>query len=297
MAALTMALATPCAAANLPATPATAAAVFASAQPGDVVTLTGSFASFSLADRDFGTAGLRVSAWGATFSGTVTFTNVTGLSWRGGLSTVVPVTTSQRAFNIQRSTRVTLDMVSIGGNGNGLGYGIIAQNSSAITVKGASIRKLRLGIGYLDVAGGTISGNLLTAMTSDGINITGSSSQITASANRCQLPAPSTGAHPDCIQMWSDTGKPQLADITLTGNIVSGATQGITLFDRGGQRIVITGNTIDTSYPQGIACYLCDASRITGNTLTTQAGARWQTVINATGVGLVVSDNSIGPRP
>ncbi|KPF64437.1 hypothetical protein IP88_13705 [alpha proteobacterium AAP81b] len=294
-AAMCMAVTTPCAAATSTATAATIAGIFASAKPGDLITLSGEFAGLTLADRDFGTTGIKIGAWGATFRGTVNLRNLVGVSWRGGSFAVEALGRTQRAMSIYKSARIIIDMPSIGGDGGG--QGIIAQSSSAITVKNGSYRQLRIGIGYTDIATGTISGNVFTAMSSDGINITGASSRVTASANRCQLPEPSEGAHPDCIQLWSDTGKPQLRDITLTNNRVYGATQGINLFDRGGVRIVITNNIVATSYPQGIACYLCDASRITGNVVTTEPGARWRTMINGTGVGLVISGNSVGLKP
>lgn len=293
--AIAIAVTTPCAAATLPATPATLVAVFNSARPGDLISLTGKFGAVTLADRDFGTNAVKISGWAASFTGTVNLKNVTGVTLRGGSFSVDRTTGVQRAISVYQSRRVTVDMVSVEGDGGG--QGVIVYGGSTITVKNGSYRKLRIGVGYIDVAGGTISGNTFTAMASDGINITGSSNHVTASTNRCQLPEPTDGAHPDCIQMWSDVGKPQLSDITITANNISGETQGITLFDRGGQRIVITNNIINTSYPQGIACSLCDYSRITGNTLTTLPGARWRTVINATGVGLVLSNNTIGLRP
>ncbi len=265
----------------------------AAAQPGDVVTLAGSFDAVTVENRDFGTAGLRLNAWGATFSGTFTLRNVTGLSLRGARFTVPPTTATTRGVNIIGSRRIAIEYPTITGSGSA--FGIIAQTSSDISVSNARMRALRLGLGYIDVSGGRIADNSFTAMSSDGINVAGSSSRITLIGNSCQGTAISPGAHPDCIQMWSTAGKPQLADITITKTSVSGATQGITLFDLGGQRITIADNRIDTSYPQGIACYLCDDSRITDNVVTTQPGARWRTSINATGRNLVLSNNSVGP--
>lgn len=284
---------TPVHAANLAAGPSNVDAVLAAAAPGDIVTLAGNFTALSIVNRDFGTAGLRINAWNAAFTGTLTISNVTGVTVRGGKFTVPPTTASTRGINIYGSRRIGIEYPTIAGSGSA--YGIIAQVSSDIAVSNARMRALRLGLGYIDVTGGRIADNSFTAMSSDGINVAGSSSRITLIGNSCQGTVISPGAHPDCIQMWSTAGKPQLSDITITQTAVSGATQGITLFDLGGRRITIANNRVDTSYPQGIACYLCDDSRIADNVVTTQPGARWRTVINATGTNMVLSNNSIGP--
>ncbi len=280
-------------AATFTAGPTTIVATIANAKPGDVVTITGNFTNFTIANRDFGAAGLVINGWDARFTGTFTLRNVTGLALRGVTFTVPPTTATTRAIAIGTSRRILIEYPAI--TGGGTGYGIIAQASSDVTISNGRFRALRLGLGYIDVAGGRIADNSFIAMSSDGINVTGSSSKVDLIGNSCSGTAISPGAHPDCIQMWSTAGKPQLSDITITQTSVSGATQGITLFDLGGQRITIADNRVDTSYPQGIACYLCDDSRITGNVLTTQPGARWRTVINATGRNLVLETNSIGP--
>ena len=137
-------------------------------------------------------------------------------------------------------------------------------------------------------------------MSSDGINIAGSHN-VTATGNSCSGTVISAGAHPDCIQMWSIAGRPVQSDITLSKNIINGPTQGLTSFTEangGGLRISIIDNIIATSYPQGIACYGCVDSIITGNILTTLAGARWRTSINVfNGRNNIVANNSVGAKP
>lgn len=276
------------------ATPSNVDSIFAGAKAGDSITLKGNFGSLSLRDRDWSAAPIRVSAWGAVFQGTVGMRNVQGVVWRGGQYQVA--TATDRAISVYNAGRITFDGVVLKGAGLG-GQGLIAQYSSDISVKNGAYSGIKIGIGYNDVQRGAISGNSFTRMTSDGINIAGSSSQISATANSCSGFTPSLGAHPDCLQMWSTVGKPQLQLITITGNTVTGPTQGITLFDNGGKQITIANNRVDTSYPQGIACYLCDSSSITGNIVTTEPGATYRTSINATGKNLVVSGNSVGVRP
>jgi hypothetical protein len=280
-------------AATLIASPDNFGTIMAAARPGDSVTVAGNFGGVTIIDRDFGAAGLRINAWGATFTGTFGLRNVIGLTLRGGKFSVPPTSTTARAIGITGSHRISIEYPAISGSGSA--YGIIAQASSEITVSNGRFRALRLGLGFIDISGGRIADNGFIAMSSDGINVAGSSSRITLIGNSCAGTAISPGAHPDCIQMWSVAGKPQLADITITKTSVSGATQGITLFDLGGQRIIIADNRVNTSYPQGIACYLCDDSRITGNVVTTEPGARWRTSINASGTNLVVEGNSVGP--
>jgi hypothetical protein len=275
------------------AAPDNISSIIAAAAPGDTVTLAGSFGALAITDRDFGTAGLRLNAWGATFTGTVSLRNVVGLSLRGAKFSVPPTTANTRGIGITGSRRISIEYPTMTGKGSA--YGIIAQSSSEISVSNGRFRSLRLGLGYIDVSGGRIADNSFIAMSSDGINVAGSSSKITLVGNSCSGTVIAPGAHPDCVQMWSTAGKPQLAEITITRTSISGATQGITLFDLGGQRITIADNRINTSYPQGIACYLCDDSRITGNVVTTEPGAKWRTSINATGNNLVVEGNSVAP--
>ena len=291
-AAIAMAANGPAMAAIWTATPDNVDAVFAQAGAGDSITLKGYFNGLWLRDRDWSAAPVRVSAWNATFLGTVNMRNVKGVVWRGGQYRVADA--AGRAVSLYETSRLTFDGLALRGSGLG-GQGIIAQASSDVSVKNGSYSGIKLGIGYIDVQRGAISGNAFTRMTSDGINIAGSSSQISATANSCADAAPSAGAHPDCIQLWSTVGKPQLQLITISGNTITGATQGIALFDNGGQRITIANNRIDTSYPQGIACFLCDNSSITGNIVTTQAGATWRTQINGTGTNLTIAGNSVGP--
>ena len=112
---------------------------------------------------------------------------------------------------------------------------------------------------------------------------------------------PSPGAHPDCIQIVERAGQPMQSDISLLNNEALAITQGFTSFDpsaASGIRISIIGNRVETSMPQGIACYGCFDSIITDNVLITLPGSKWRTFLRVPGgANNIVENNSIGPLP
>lgn len=294
---MALAAAAPAAATAWVATPKNFTSVFARARGGDTVTLVGQFGATTLNNRDFGSAGLRVNAWGASFSDSFALKNVDNIAIRGG-----------RYGSATRPMRLTKAIAVFGGSniefsmpqviGNGGGQGLAADSTDGIRATGGSFSGMKLGIGFTNVTDGLMAANRLVNVSSDGMNLAGGS-DIEVSGNSCLGTKPFLGAHPDCVQMWSLDGRPRIRDITVTGNSISGATQGITLFNAsvGGENIRITDNRIDTSYPQGIACYNCDNSLIAGNVLTTQPGALYRTSLNAFGDNLQIIGNSVSAKP
>ncbi|MEY2883478.1 MAG: hypothetical protein RL490_1202, partial [Pseudomonadota bacterium] len=284
----------PASAAILTATSTTIGSVFVNAQDGDTIKLQGSFGSFALQNRTFGTR-LTIDASAATISDTLTIKNVNNLYITGGkFGSTTNAMRAGRSIAVYNGSNITIIKAVVANNGNDMGItfaGTIRPTVTAVAFSGN-----RLGIGVTSVTDAKISSNTFTKMSSDGINVV-DSQRVLVTANKCSGTVPAALAHPDCVQLWSLAGKPMQSDITITNNIVTGATQGLTSFDpstASGTRITISGNDIFTSYSQGIACYGCFDSVFSNNTLRTMAGAQWRTSMNIIGgSNNVISNNTV----
>lgn len=287
-------------AAILDATPSNLNAVFAAAQGGDTINLVGTFGTSSFQNRNFATR-VTINAAKATFTDTVTIQNVTNLTVFGGIfgSKTQPMR-AWRTVIIKDSNWVKMQSNTFLGNGATAGIdatqGILVTTSSNIQVSAGTFNNFKTGIGVMSSTNVKLDNSRFNAMTSDGINIV-DSRFVTATANTCSAGTPYPDAHPDCIQLWSLAGKPVQSDITLLRNIARGATQGFTSFnsdDGGGLRIQMLGNTVATSYPQGIACYGCFNSLFSDNILSTLPGSLYQTSINIVGgANNIVTNNNV----
>lgn len=281
-------------AAILNATSTNIVAVFASAQAGDTIKLEGSFGSLALQNRSFATR-VTIDATLATVTDTLTIKNVDNLMLTGGkFGSANTAMRSGRAIAVYNGSNITIMKAIVANNGNDMG--ITFAGTIKPTVTAVAFSNQRLGLGVTSVSDAKISSNTFTRMTSDGINVV-DSQRVLVTANKCSGSVPTLGAHPDCIQMWSIAGNPLQADLTITNNNISGATQGIASFDpstASGMRLTVTGNTIYTSYPQGIACYGCFDSVFMNNALSTMPGSKWQTTMNIVGgSGNTIANNTI----
>lgn len=288
-------------AAILRADPSNLAAVFASAKNGDTIRATGKFGPVWLTNRSF-TTRVTLDATNAVFANTLTVQDVTGLVIVGGTfgSRTAPMR-ALRAVIVKSSNDVRFQTSNFVGNGltafGRANHGMLVRQSRNVQVVDANFSNLHTGLGVMSSSRVKVENSRFSQMTSDGININ-DSHHVTASANRCIGTIVSRGAHPDCIQLWSLRGQPVQSDIALLGNYARGATQGFASFngsDGGGLRISMIGNIVDTSYPQGIACYSCIDSIFQDNILTTLPGSRYQTRMNIGGGGNnLIVNNSIG---
>jgi hypothetical protein len=292
-------VAAPATAARYVATDTNFSSVFASAQAGDTIVLNGRFGATLLADRSFATR-LNIDARDAQFTGALTIRNMRGVAITGGSFGGGGAWQDSDTIKVQASNGIRFIQPQLTADGSGRARGLTFRDSSNIAVSNGSFSGFRLAIGINGVRNGNLTNNRITAATSDGINIV-NSHFVTARGNVCSDNLPSPGAHPDCIQLWSLAGFPVQSDIKLIGNTALGYTQGFTSFDPdrgGGLRISMIGNRVDTSQPQGIACYGCVDSVITDNVLTTLPGARFRTYLRVIGgSNNIVERNSIGPLP
>ena len=289
-------------AAILNADPTNLASVFARAQEGDTIKVTGTFGSYALQNRSWINR-VTLDATNAVFTDTLTIQNVTGLNiLRGTYGSKTAPMRSNRAVAINKSSSIRFLLGTFIGNGattgEGAPYGMIVSSSQFIQVSANLFSNFRVGIGVASSKNIKLDSSKFVGMTSDGINIA-DSHIVTMTANTCVGTVAFAGAHPDCIQLWSVKGNPANSDIAILRNTARDATQGFTSFnasDGGGVRISMIGNTVATSYSQGVACYGCFDSLFADNVISTLPGAPHMTTMNIIGgANNIARNNSIAP--
>jgi hypothetical protein len=268
---------------NYTATPANFAAVFEAAQSGDSITLIGHFGSVTLADKAFAVP-LRIDASGATFSDAMVIHNVSGVSFTGGYfgSTTKALSYNSAVVAYGDSNISFTKAYMVGAQ---TGRGIAYLDGTNLTVTASTFYGLSSGIDFGSSTGAVLYKNKSIHSSSDGFDIAGSH-MVSITDTTCSGGAPSPGAHPDCVQLYSLAGTPPQSDITIANNVARGPTQGFTSFnamDGGGLRIDMSDNIIATSYSQGLACYACVDSVFAYNTLTTLPGSMYKTNIHIIG--------------
>lgn len=268
------------AAAALLATPADLPSVLARARGGDTVTLApGTYPTVMLARRDF-SAPLTIDARGASVAG-LNVDGVKGLVWRGGnLKAPVPEGIAAK------------------------GYAVLIVRSTDITLRGARITAAKRGIVVGESRNVLLSGNRITGVTVDGVNVGAGNSFITIDGNFCETF--STGkAHPDCYQGWSRLGRPT-SDIVVTNNIARGMAQGIYFGnvpnrpsggDPGFDRVRIENNFVEILWPNGIVATDCRDCTIRDNIVSSLPGARFRAKVLAVRGSGIACGNTVLALP
>ena len=262
----------PVSATTYTATNDTFASVIASVQGGDTINMVGDFQLMTTQIYSF-TSPVIVNAAAATFYRTWTLRNIDNLSIVGGTFNYHPVDALySAALEVYNSNNISVDHTLFTDDGGHDGANF--STSTNVSVTNSEFKSLSHSIGLRDVVGANLYNNLTVGTTIDGIDIA-ASQNVVASHNSCIDGAPADGAHPDCIQIYSLAGSPLSSDITLSDNLAFGATQGFTKFFTGGSgtNISIVRNLVETTYPQGIACYDCIDSNISDNLLVTLAAS------------------------
>lgn len=276
------------------ATPATLHAVMAHVVGGDTVKLVGSFGLTSLTDTGF-TSLVTINASAATFTDTLLLDGVANVDIVGGrFGSASAVTTYDKAVLVTGGSNVTFTRPSVTGYYTGQGIAFAGTTDAVVT--GATLSKLHAGVVFAGVVGGSISGSRSIGSVSDGFDIV-DSSDIDIGGNTCSGSTPLVGAHPDCVQLFSSAGAPAMANIAIHDNRATGMSQGFDNFGAtpGSTNISIVDNRVDGLFPDGIDCYYCVDSTITGNRLTSLAGAPYLVNLNVPyGTNNIVSGNTIG---
>ena len=206
-------------AATLPANPATIQAVLAKAKGGDTIVLAKAvYAEIGVYNHN----------------------PATGVTIDAHLATI-------RHMPFQYSSNFTL----VGGAFGPSIYGTVTLfDSHDITVQGGAFTGA--GTAAISISGSrriNVVGNTINGSLGDGVDIA-ASQYVLVQANAC-LGNIEGAFHPDCVQMWSIIGQPQVSHITITGNRARGNTQGFDLFDHGtggGSFIDIDHNVVCTTF-------------------------------------------------
>lgn len=237
--------------------------LIANARPGTTIVLpTKNYGIITLPARTF-TPALRIDARAATFGGIV-MRRVSGIEIAGG---------------------------TIIGSG-GRSYGVTITDASRIRVSGMTITGAHRGIVVSQSEDVSLTDNVLTNLMSDGIDVA-LSRKVAIERNTCRNFRPTLGTydeagrlvkdgdHPDCIQAWSRSSRPPTSDLSILDNVIEGTMQGIFLGNRsrdgmndgGFDRVVVRGNRVTVSMPNGI--YIKDGRNIqvTDNIVRTVKGA------------------------
>lgn len=262
-------------------------AALASAKPGDILKLSGSFGDVLLrGDRLARDLTLDMTA--ATITGQVKGVGMVGLRLVGG------VWRGKQPLRLDRCTGVRVTGGTYEGPGAfdanlADGYAVFVVVGQDVTIEGLRAEGFKSGVVLSKVTGFAVTGCGLARMRSDGIQA-GECRQGLIADNVIHGTKTLWAEHPDGIQIWSRPTSPPTADIVIERNLVVGDTQGICGFnvvrngvnDGGYDRITIRDNRVVAGHPQGIALTEARDSVVENNTVSTWAGARWRASINLT---------------
>lgn len=285
--ALALLCASPAAAATIPATSATLAAALKAAQPGDTVVMTGAFDHVLISGKTWSPS-VTFDATAATFANFKLQASA-GVILKGG---AFKATAWDGAVYCIGSQNFSIS--GIRSDGAGLYTGVVFRNCSGVSLTGSVISGPNVGVQVIDSQNVTISGNELLDASADDVTIT-SSQTVGVTLNLCAGSSPVNGVHPDCVQIWSNTGDAQSADIKVTGNQAYGNSQGFDDFGgdhRGAVRLDIEDNTVDGSYPQGVAVSYSPGAAVKNNHVRTLPASTFRTSVNIIAPGAVTCGNT-----
>ena len=251
--------------------------VLAGLRPGDTLRITGSFAApLALRNRDFGN--VQVDASAATFQGGLVLSNVHNLAFSGG--TYGRSDLALRAWHTVRvefSSNISLAQGLYLGNNDNRGSGLLVVKSNQVTVRDSRFSGHSTGLGVRSSTAVLITRNTITGSFADGINVV-DSQRVIVSSNSCSAFTPGAGSHPDCVQLWSQLGRPLQSDIAVLNNSAIGNMQAFVSFDPrtgSGERLIFAGNYAAVTYTHGVSCTRCNDSIFIDNVLTNLPEARW----------------------
>jgi nitrous oxidase accessory protein NosD len=269
--------------------------VLASLRSGDTLRIAGSFANpLVLSNRDFGN--VQVDASAATFQGGLVLSNVHNLAFSGG--TFGRSDLDIRAWHtvrVQFSSNISLAQGLFLGNSDNRGSGLLVVQSNQVTVSDSQFTGHGTGLGVRSSSNVLVTRNAITGSFADGINVV-DSRRVIVSSNSCSAFTPGAGSHPDCIQLWSLTGRPLQSDIAILNNSAIGNMQAFVSFDPrtgSGERLIFAGNYAAVTFTHGVSCTRCNDSIFIDNVLSNLPEARWgaPTVRLTEGLRNIVANN------
>ncbi|MGI4878710.1 MAG: right-handed parallel beta-helix repeat-containing protein, partial [Janthinobacterium lividum] len=280
------------------ATSSTLSSIWKTATSGDTIRLSGTFAGTTVLQNKSVAKTLTIDATKATFTGTLKLQSDNNIKVIGGKydSTGGP-NAYGKGIAVYKSSNVAFDQLNVVASGNDGEAGIAFEGVTNSSVTNSTFTNVGVGVSVSASSYITVTGNKVVGATKDGFDAFNDHNVVIAN-NSCSGGKPQAGAHPDCVQLASTKGLPVESDIKVIDNIATGMTQGFTSFygsATGSLRITMTGNIINGLMPQGIACYGCVDSFITGNFLSAQPGAAHFVNMNVIGgSNNLVAGNSFG---
>lgn len=189
-----------------------------------------------------------------------------------------------RDVTLSGLTLTGLDTVLVGTTKRGgVGYGLHIADSKDIRFEASRIRGFHRGIVISRSEGVTVTGNELTGMRSDGINVSDAARiRITGNHIHSFAQVSGMGDHSDMIQFWTRGAKRQARDIVIRGNLLhsraGGGSQSIFMrnekVDRGEagremfyRDVLIEENVILNGHTHGIFLGAAEGVTIRKNTL------------------------------
>lgn len=238
--------------------------VLAALRPGDTLRLVGTFdTTLRLRNRDFG--GVTIDGRNAVMREGAILQNVQNLRFVGGVyGRTDQDTRDWGTFRIDNSAHISVSNATVVGNGNMNGAGIRVASSQFVTVRDNKLSGHFGSILLLSSTNSLITRNRITSAASDGIQVVDSHRAI-VSSNQCSGTVPGLGAHPDCIQFWTATGKPLVSEIFVLNNSAIGTMQAF--FGGPGTQLTFAGNYAAVTYTHTISCGSCTNSVFFDNVL------------------------------
>lgn len=273
------------------------------AQSGDVIQLaSGTYSNVLLNNYKFSG---NVTITSADPTKPAVFTDMllkgsSGLTFKG-LDFSNPVPGKDFAFQIQTSSNITLDHLTVHGPNN-MGSGqevglMMVRATTNVTVKDSEFYNGIHGLSILDNKGLTVANNYFHDLRTDGVR-GGGNSNLLVTQNTFTDFHPAAGDHPDAMQLWTNNTTASATNITFSDNLVVRGTgdpiQGIFMRDIVGnlpfKNLTVTGNMIVGARYNGIAVEHVDGGTISGNTVAGYVGeTSWMRADNS--ANLAVTNN------
>ena len=226
-------------------------------------------------------------------------------------------------FKVMASANITFQNVVFDGDlakgvnavedGYGTGRGLILGNSNSITVQNCLFRNWHRAAAFGTTRNLKLLGNEVVSSSSDGFNFT-QVQDVLIDGNHFHdfNRAPGSSAHPDMIQFWTTSSKPNplpTKNVIIINNILdigAGSSaqaifmrnervdKGLSGFELFYRNIVISNNVIATRHQNGIIVGEADGVVIDRNTMIQKAGAKSDKEIPVPTIG--VSKNAVNVK-
>lgn len=262
------------------------------ASPGATIVLApGSYGQVSLSDLSFDTP-VTLVAKGVETKGLV-LNKVTGLRIVGMSVALDEPDAGRLAITDSQNIRIS----ELSARGLPRGQGLFITRTRNIRVDKSSFEGFRNGVvhaGCYDIA---IEGNTFRRLGADGVTGAGTSRLLIKDNDFADF-APTPGAHPDAIQVFTKGTTASAEDISIIGNRIrrgsGGIPQGIFITDQTGtlpyRRIVVRDNVIEGAMYNGIAVSHAEDVEVSGNSVQPYEGMNSRINVNSVTRGKIFNN-------